>query len=252
MSLAASLNDLCEVGLQRCPSNEEAIDIWLFDKLIAVVRAHAATILNAHLVGDCISALCAQVLSNGCLCVLCLLWCSNLTGAYGPNWLVCNDELIPIPDLWNHCIQLLLVHLVCDARLPLLQGLSDAEENPEICLLCLLHLGCRVSQCLTILCSSLGVSDKSPAVPALHCHFSCPLTSERADASFREVLSAHLDTAVGEGINDSATVQSRWANHPFTLRGVELEVLECVTKLCHLSHTCWVALPIATHNLPPS
>merc|ERR1719238_1244976 len=96
--LVARVKDLRKVRLQRCTANEESIDVRLRDEIIAVGRRDAATILDAHLVGNAIPTLRTKEFANGCMCILGLLWCGDLASANSPDGLVRNHNLVPILD----------------------------------------------------------------------------------------------------------------------------------------------------------
>mmetsp|Transcript_25896 Transcript_25896/g.71255 ORF Transcript_25896/g.71255 Transcript_25896/m.71255 type:complete len:205 (+) Transcript_25896:122-736(+) len=144
-------DDIHEGRLQRSTANEKAVNVWLGDEVCAIVWGDAATILDANLCSDLRTDSGLQVLSNGCLGLLSLVWCCNLACADSPDRLIGDHYEIPVLDLRDDGCELALIHLVRLACLALLQELSNAKDDLDTSLLALFHLHGRVFVGLAVL-----------------------------------------------------------------------------------------------------
>mmetsp|Transcript_44002 Transcript_44002/g.79094 ORF Transcript_44002/g.79094 Transcript_44002/m.79094 type:complete len:337 (+) Transcript_44002:315-1325(+) len=151
---AHRLDNVHEAWLQRGPAHQEAVNVGLRDELGAIVRSHAASILDSDLLRNSRSNSLLDVGTDSCLSLLSLLWSCNLASTDCPNRFVCDDDLVPVLDAWDARTKLTFVHLICFACFPLFEKLSDAKDCAYTGRLALGHLLSGISISFTILCAA--------------------------------------------------------------------------------------------------
>jgi hypothetical protein len=83
-SCLVSIDDVDKRGLQASTANEEAVNVWLLGKLVAVLLRHAATVQDARLLRRLSRDLLLHPLADGLVDFLCLLSGSDLAGSNSP------------------------------------------------------------------------------------------------------------------------------------------------------------------------
>ena len=130
--LACSLDDDTELGLERCTTNEEAINVGLGDKITAVSSIGRTTVLDANLSGDFSGNVLGEPLAAVSVSILSDLRGGGLSSADGPDGFVGEDDGAPrVGGLLLDGIELSLEDIVGLSGLALLKSLTNAEDNLE-------------------------------------------------------------------------------------------------------------------------
>ena len=128
-------------GLETGTTDQEAIDILLLAKLLAVLLADAAAVQDAGVVGDLLADLLGEPLADVGVDLLGLLGGGDLAGADGPDGLVGDDDAAPVRDPGLEGGQLAGDVGERLAGLALLQRLAAAPDHADPVLRRVLGLG---------------------------------------------------------------------------------------------------------------
>mmetsp|Transcript_11641 Transcript_11641/g.31335 ORF Transcript_11641/g.31335 Transcript_11641/m.31335 type:complete len:782 (-) Transcript_11641:241-2586(-) len=249
---SAGAHDVHEGGLQGGAADEKAVDVGLADELLAVLRRHAAAVLDLDVVSDLGADGGLEVGADGGVRLLGLIRGGDLAGADGPDRLVGDDDLLGVEKTVDLCH--LHIHLSKHGTQALLADflwLADAEDARHARIEDVLQLGRKsrvvVHRQNAKLPTALGMPDKHLAdahvLHLLHSH----LARERT--ATLEVAILRCDQGiVRELVRAIRDVQRRWAHIHVALAGVASidvgdEAIECL-------HRLGVALPIATDDWP--
>ena len=193
LGLVASTNDISEGVLERSTTNEETINIGLLDKFASVLVGDTTSIhdagLNCCLVGD----ISLEPATDGVVGLLGLVWGSDNTSANSPNWLVSDDNLAPVLDLFADSSELSSVDGIGVAGLTLVKLLTNAGHDAEVVVEGHLDLAGDNLVTLTEDVTTFTVSEDDPVESGILEHSSGGLSGVGTIAVKRAVLSTDLD-----------------------------------------------------------
>jgi len=195
------------LGLQAGTANQEAINVLLLGKVLAVLAVDAASVQDPGLLGDLVADVGLEPLADGGVDLLCLLDSGHLAGADGPDGLVGNHDLAPVADLGGDGSQLPLDDGDGLAGLALLERLAAAPDDVDASLGRELGLGGHNLVGLAEDGAALRVAEDGPADVAVLELGDADLASEGAVGLVKDVLGGHLDARL-ELVTDEQEVES--------------------------------------------
>ena len=199
--------------LQGSTSDEETIDIWLGGQILAVLVGDRSTVDDASLLSNLGVDLLLQPLANSLVDLLCLGGGGNLSGSNSPDWLVGNDDLLPL--LWGDDLgdsgKLGGDDLDGLTPLALLEGLSAAENDVDVLSKSSLGLGGDKLVGLANDDTALRVADQGPVDVGVLELGSGDLSSESSLILVVNVRGGDSDLWLGHRAGKSQ-VQCWWSN----------------------------------------
>lgn len=132
-------------------------------------------------------------LPNEGVCFLGNGWCSGLTGANGPHWLICNHNIGPFRNLILNGVELNFEDIVSLTCLSLFDSFTNAEDCLETAGLCFADLFCDHIISLSEDLPALRVTDKCPLQSEVDKLFCADFASEGTISFSANVLRRHKD-----------------------------------------------------------
>ena len=94
--ISLAVDNISEFRLQGCSTNKESIDIFLGRKTWCSGGIGRSSIKDTGFSGNIGSSNFTEVLTDGGMGVLGLFWCGGESSSDGPDWLVGNNNILPI------------------------------------------------------------------------------------------------------------------------------------------------------------
>ena len=162
--LVYCFNDDLEIWSEGSSTDEEAINIFLFNELPAVLGIHRASVENSRGCGNFGRHFLGEPVSNVGVRLLSLLGSRDFAGADGPHGLVSNHDVAPLVllQLVRDGLQLPGINPVSLAHFSLLEALADASHDRHSIFNRHLGLDGHILVCRSIFGSSLGVAGQRP------------------------------------------------------------------------------------------
>ena len=132
--LVPGVYDALEVSsLERCASDESAVDVRLCEELWGVACLARAAIEDRCLSGSLCSVNVSDTLAYEGVYLLSLLCCRCLACSDSPDWLVGDDDVLPLLccEVEDRALELSLYYLLLLVCLTLVEALAAAEDALE-------------------------------------------------------------------------------------------------------------------------
>lgn len=197
--------------LQASTANQEPINIRLLSEVLAVLRAHAATIKDPRLLRRLSTNITSQPLPNRLMHLLRLLNRGDLTRANRPDRLIRHHNLTPILNFIRDRLQLARNMLHGDALLALLERLAAAQDDTQSAIE--RSLGLRGDEAVIFVeeDAALAVAEDRPGDAAVFELVDADLAREGAVGLVEDVLGGHFK-AFAEVLAGEEEVQRRWGD----------------------------------------
>lgn len=246
--VVAGLDDLVESGLERSTTDKESIDVLLLNEIGSVSIADRATVKDPDRLRCLLGDVSKEPLADLGMSLLSDLGGGSKASTDGPDGLVGNDDLGPVLALLSNSVQLSRVDGLGLARLTLLLLLTDAGKHGHAVVQSDLGLLSNIRVSLAVERSSLGVAGKGPADAGVLDHGTGELAGESTIASQREVLGSNVHVVANSSLH-GGQVKGSGGDHDINLGGIELEVVEDLSReILGESHSS-IALPVAADEV---
>lgn len=242
-----SSDDIEEVGLEGSATDEETIDIGLLEKISGVFTVDRTTILNTGLSADFLRHILAQPATDKSMSILSNFRSSSLTSSNCPNRLIGNDDAAPVLYRALECFKLSLQDIIGLLSLSLSKGLTDANNRVETNFLSLRDLGSDQFIGLTVVSSSLRVTDNDPVDIEIFQLVSADFTGESTLSASAHVLTGNLDLSVEQSLHGSDMNGDR-SDDNFELIIAEGSLVEDIVDKILDGLDSTVALPVTTDD----
>ena len=182
--------------LQASTTDQEAVNVLLLSKILAVLATDTATVEDAGLISNLVANVGPEPLADGLVHLLGLLNRGDLASANGPDGLVGDDNFGPIINLGLDRSKLLLDYRNSLAGFTLLERLAAAPDDIDAALGGELGLGSNYIVRLAQDGPPLRVTEDGPADAAVLELRDADLAREGTVGLVKDVLSSNFDVVL--------------------------------------------------------
>lgn len=126
----AAVNNINKARFQGCASDQKSIHVLHLDQLVAVLFSHTSTVNDSAVSG--LLAYAFEVWSNPVVDFIHLLCGRSFTSSNGPDWFVCQNDIVPVVDFILDCVKLSLDDFDSFVLLSFGQCFSKAEDDFQV------------------------------------------------------------------------------------------------------------------------